>query len=108
LISGIAWVGELIERAGGRDIFPELKSKCAAMERTVSSEQVRAANPEIIFASWCGKPVQPDEISTRPGWAELAAVRAGRIHEIPGEDILQPGFRLVHGYELMKKIIGRQ
>ena len=108
LISGIAWVGELIERAGGRDIFPELKSKRAAMERKVSPEQVCAANPEIIFASWCGKPVQPHEISTRPGWAELVAVRAGRIHEIPGEDILQPGFRLVHGYELMKKVIGRQ
>jgi iron complex transport system substrate-binding protein len=56
LISGISWVGELIARAGGADVFPELKSKRAAQERVVTPEQVRHANPEIIFASWCGKP----------------------------------------------------
>jgi iron complex transport system substrate-binding protein len=103
-ITGIAWVSELIERAGGEDIFSELRTKRAAPERVVSSEQICRAKPEIIFASWCGKPVQPTAISSRPGWAELSAIRTGRIHEIPGEDILQPGFRLVHGYERLKEI----
>jgi iron complex transport system substrate-binding protein len=106
-ITGIAWAGELIERAGGNDIFANLRTKRAAQERIVSTEQILRADPEIIFASWCGKPVQPAEISSRPGWSELAAVRAGRIYEIPGEDILQPGFRLVCGYEQMKKVIGQ-
>jgi len=32
-------------------------------------------------------------------------VRENRIHEIPGEDILQPGFRLVYGYEKMKRLL---
>lgn len=105
LITGIGWVGELIERAGGDDIFAGLRTKRAAPERVVSSEQVCCANPEIIFASWCGKPVQSAAISSRPGWTELAAVRAGRIYEIPGEDILQPGFRLIHGYERLKEVI---
>jgi len=104
-ITGIGWVGELIERAGGNDIFVGLRTKRAAPERVVSSEQILRANPEIIFASWCGKPVQPAAIASRPGWAEMAAVRAGRIYEIPGEDILQPGFRLVHGYERLKEVI---
>jgi len=108
LISGIAWVSELIERAGGQDVFAGMRSKRSARERAVLPEQVRAANPEIIFASWCGKPVERAEISARHGWPELAAVRAGRIYEIPGEDILQPGFRLVQGYERMKIIIGRR
>ena len=103
LISGIAWVGELIERAGGGDIFPDLRTKRAAPERVVSSEQVCHANPEIIFASWCGKPVQVAEITSRPGWKDLAAVRANQIYEIPGEDILEPGFRLVHGFERIKQ-----
>ena len=105
LITGIGWVGELIERAGGDDIFASLRSKRAAPERVVSSEQICRANPEIIFASWCGKPVDVSAIASRPGWAEMAAVRSGRIYEIPGADILQPGFRLVHGYERLKKII---
>lgn len=104
-ITGIGWVGELIERAGGDDIFAGLRTKRAAAERIVSSEQICRANPEIIFASWCGKPVQSTAISSRPGWAELTAVRNRHIYEIPGEDILQPGFRLVHGYERLKEII---
>jgi len=105
LITGIGWVGELIERAGGDDIFAQLRTERAAPQRVVSSEKVRSADPEIILASWCGKPVQAAAISTRPGWAEIAAVRTGRIYEIQGEDILQPGFRLVYGYERLKERI---
>jgi iron complex transport system substrate-binding protein len=105
LISGIGWVGELIERAGGDDVFARLRTCRAAAERVVSSEQVCSAAPEIILASWCGKPVRSDAICSRPGWAGLPAVRSDRIYEIPGEDILQPGFRLVHGYERLKAII---
>ena len=108
LISGIGWVSELIERAGGKDIFAGLSSKRIARDRTVLPEQVCAANPEIILASWCGKPFAPSEISNRSGWSNLAAVGTGQIHEIPGEDILQPGFRLVYGYERIKKIIGQR
>ena len=103
MISGIAWVSELIERAGGEDIFPELKSKRAAMERVVSPEQICAANPEIIFASWCGKPVNISEIASRPGWEKLSAVRHRRIYEISGDDILQPGFRLIYGFQKIKQ-----
>lgn len=108
LISGIGWVGELIERAGGRDVFAELRKNRGARDRVVLPEQVRAANPEIIFASWCGKPVDADAISRRAGWEEIAAIRAGRIYEIPGEDILQPGFRLLLGYERLRRVIGEQ
>jgi iron complex transport system substrate-binding protein len=104
-ISGIAWVSELIERAGGEDIFAELRSKRAAPERVVTSEQICRANPEIIFASWCGKPVEAATVMARPGWSGLAAVRAGQIHEIPSEDILQPGFRLVNGYARLKALM---
>jgi iron complex transport system substrate-binding protein len=105
LIAGIAWVSELIERAGGRDAFAELRSRRAALERVVTPGRVCWANPEIIFASWCGKPVKTSAIAERPGWNNVAAVRHHRIHEIPGEDILQPGFRLVFGYERMKELI---
>jgi iron complex transport system substrate-binding protein len=102
LVSGIGWVGELIGRAGGDDIFPGLQDRRAARKRVVSPAQVCAGRPEIIFASWCGKALQTAEITSRPGWDDLVAVRSGRIHEIPGEDILQPGFRLIHGFRLMK------
>ncbi|HWD92364.1 MAG TPA: ABC transporter substrate-binding protein [Verrucomicrobiae bacterium] len=106
LISGIGWVGELIERAGGTDVFAELGKNRAARDRVVLPEQVCRANPEIILASWCGKPVDTAAISSRAGWAEIAAVREKRIYEIPGEDILQPGFRLIYGYDRLREILG--
>jgi iron complex transport system substrate-binding protein len=107
-ITGIGWVGELIERAGGNDIFADLRAQRAAPQRVVSSEQICRADPEIIVASWCGKPVQSAAISSRPGWAKLAAVCARRIYEIPGDDILQPGFRLVNGYERLKELLRQE
>lgn len=103
LITGIAWVSELIERAGGEDVFAALRDKPAAPDRTLTPEKILSADPEIIFTSWCGKPFRPDEIVARPGWGRLPAVRANRIHEIPGADILQPGFRLVYGYDQIKR-----
>jgi len=108
LISGIGWVGELIGLAGGADIFAGLGKNRAARDRVVSPEEIRRANPEIILASWCGKPVEASAISSRSGWEEITAVREGRIYEIPGEDILQPGFRLVYGYERLRKIVGQK
>jgi iron complex transport system substrate-binding protein len=104
LVTGIAWVSELIERAGGKDVFAEMRTKGAAMERVVLPEQVCLRAPDIILASWCGRAVQIGEIKRRPGWDKLAAVRNERIYELAGGDILQPGFRLVEGYERMKEL----
>ena len=81
LITGIAWVGELIERAGGQNVFGELHKKSAASDRIVTFESVVQANPEIIFASWCGKPVCPNEIAARPGWENITAIREKRVYE---------------------------
>jgi iron complex transport system substrate-binding protein len=102
LICGIAWISELIERAGGADSFAELRGKKSASEREVSREEVLRRDPEIILASWCGQRVRVAQIANRPQWKNLTAVRHGRIREIPGADILQPGFRLVYGYERIK------
>lgn len=91
LISGIGWVSELIEIAGGRDIFAHLSRNKAAKDRFVTGEEVIAANPDLILASWCGKKVRPEKIAARPGWEEIPAVREGRILEIKSPLILQPG-----------------
>ena len=55
MISGIAWVSELVELAGGTEIFPERARSSLATGRIIASgEEVIAAAPEIIFGSWCG------------------------------------------------------
>jgi iron complex transport system substrate-binding protein len=91
LISGIGWVSELIEIAGGEDILPKLRFQQAAKNRIISPDIVRAAAPDVILASWCGKKVVADRIRNRPGWSEIPAVRHDRIVEIKSPLILQPG-----------------
>ena len=91
LISGIGWVSELIEIAGGEDILPKLRFQQAAKDRIILPDVVRAAAPDVILASWCGKKVVPDKIRKRPGWNEIPAVRNDRIVEIKSPLILQPG-----------------
>ena len=106
MITGIGWISELIERAGGSDIFAELRREKAAQARTIAPEEVVARQPDIIFASWCGKPVQPGEITGRCGWDQIPAVRNGRVFEIPSDQILQSGPALAQGYEFLKREIG--
>lgn len=91
MISGIGWVSDLIEIAGGQDAFPELATKDKARDRFVTSDQVIAAAPDIIIGSWCGKKVRPEKIAARPGWDAIPAVRDNRIFEIKSPLILQPG-----------------
>jgi len=91
MISGIGWVSELIEIAGGTDIFADLSGQAAAKDRIVTSAEVVARRPDVILASWCGKKVRRDSFKAREGWADLPAVAAGRIVEIKSPLILQPG-----------------
>lgn len=105
IISGIEWVEELIEIAGGQTLFPELRKQRKAEGRVVDWAAVVQRNPEVIFASWCGMKVKREEIGSRPGSDRTAAVRRGHVFEIPSSIILQPGaaavtegVRLLHAY----------
>lgn len=91
LISGIRWVEELVEIAGGECVFPELNDKRLAKDRIVLPAEVARRNPDLILASWCGKKVRTSVISSREGWDSVTAVRGGHIYEIPSTYILQPG-----------------
>jgi iron complex transport system substrate-binding protein len=91
LISGIRWVEELVEIAGGAPIFPELSGCGLAKDRIVDPTEVARRDPEVIFASWCGKKMRKATIQNRPGWDHVTAVREDRIFEIKSTYILQPG-----------------
>jgi iron complex transport system substrate-binding protein len=91
LISGIRWVEELVSIAGGDPLFPELARCGLAKDRIVDPAEVARRNPEIIFASWCGKKMKKATIQNRPGWDRIAAVRDDHIFEIKSTYILQPG-----------------
>ena len=107
MISGIRWVAELIEVAGGIDVFPALSQCKSARDRIVTAETVIAARPDIIVGSWCGKKFVPAKVAARPGFAEIPAVRTGWLREIKSPLILQPGpAALTDGLDALAQIIG--
>ena len=96
MISAIGWVGELIELCGGLDVFSPRRGP-ASRDRVVTSEEVIAAAPELIVASWCGKPVDLGAIRSRPGWEKIPAVQGNYLFALDSDGVLQPGPRLLRG-----------
>jgi iron complex transport system substrate-binding protein len=99
-------VSELVEAAGGVDVFKELSSNKSAKERIVTPEHVIAAKPDIVIGSWCGKKFQPAKFAIRPGFEALPAVRDGFLREVKSTLILQPGpAALTDGLEALTRIV---
>lgn len=108
LISGIRWVEELVEIAGGEPIFPELRDAKLGKDRIVSPDAVISRQPEVIIASWCGKPVRREQIASREGWQDVPAVRNGHVYAIKSALILQPGpASLTDGVRRLHQIISQ-
>jgi iron complex transport system substrate-binding protein len=108
LISGIRWVEELVEIAGGEVLFPELRTCGKAKDRVVDAAEVVARDPEVILASWCGMKVKTGQIRERAGWPSTSAVRNGHVYEIPSGCILQPGpASLTEGVRQLHAILAR-
>jgi iron complex transport system substrate-binding protein len=108
LISAIGWVSELVEIAGGIDIFADLKNQGAAKDRIVRMEEVVERAPELIIGSWCGKKFRPERVAARPSFAQIPAVQHEDVYEIKSSLILQPGpAALTDGLAELEKIIQR-
>jgi iron complex transport system substrate-binding protein len=106
MISGIGWVSELIEAAGGIDIFADRASNKSAKDRIVTIEEIIRREPDIIVGSWCGKKFRPDKVANRPGFDRIPAVQRGAVHEIKSPLILQPGpAALTEGLAALQAII---
>jgi iron complex transport system substrate-binding protein len=113
LISGIRWVDELIEVAGGDPVFPELRTQQSAKDRIVNPADVIARDPQVIIGSWCGRQVKKNLIRAREGWTNISAVRDDQLYEIKSTYILQPGpaaltegLRQLHA--ILAHVVGRE
>jgi len=101
------WVPELVEMAGGVNLFGEAGKHSPWM----SWEQLVAADPEVIVVMPCGwDPARtaPEMhwLTDRPEWARLRAVRNGRVHLTDGNQYFnRPGPRLVESLEILATIL---
>jgi iron complex transport system substrate-binding protein len=106
LISGIGWVSELVEIAGGIDIFADRRNQSAAKDRVVTVEEVVARAPDLIIGSWCGKKFRPERVVVRAGFGQIPTVRHQHLYEIKSSFILQPGpAALTDGLTELQRII---
>jgi iron complex transport system substrate-binding protein len=108
MISAIAWVSELIEVAGGIDIFADRAGGKSARTRIVTAEEIIVREPDIIIGSWCGKKFRPEKVAARSGFERLPAVRNAALYEIRSPIILQPGpAALTAGLSALQTIMER-
>ncbi len=101
------WMPELIEAAGGRELFGTV----GAHSPWTTWEQMRAADPETIVILPCGFDLartRDEAASLRelPGWADLRAVREGRVAITDGHQYFnRPGPRLAESTEILAEIL---
>jgi iron complex transport system substrate-binding protein len=106
LISAIGWVSELIDIAGGVDIFADRANQAAAKDRVVTMEEVVTREPELIIGSWCGKKFRPERVMARAGFDRTPAVQRQDVYEIKSSLILQPvPAALTDGLDELRSII---
>ena len=107
LISGIRWVAELVEIAGGIDCFPDLSCEPLGKDRIlVDPLEVVRRKPDIFIASWCGRKFREEQVRARTGWETVPALQNDDLYEIKSPLILQPGpAALTDGLEALVHII---
>ena len=107
IISGIQWVGEIIQIAGGDECFPELSRESLGKNRIIADPlEVAKRKPDIVLGSWCGRKFRPDHVYGREGWEHVPAVNNRQVFEIKSANILQPGpAALTDGLDQVKGII---
>ncbi len=90
------FIDDLVRRGGGRNLFADLGGW-----PQVAPEAVIRRDPEIILLTYPGR----RRLVTRPGWAQVTAVRRGRVHELDADLVSRPGPRLVDGLERIAHIL---
>lgn len=101
------WVPELVELAGGINLFGEAGKHAPWM----TWEQLREADPDVIVFMPCGYDLERTRqdvplLEAKPGWGELKAVRSGRVYVTDGNQYFnRPGPRLVESLEILGELL---
>ncbi len=101
------WTPELVAYAGGKNIFGEIGQHSPWL----TWEKLQAADPAVIVLSPCGYTLERTMedvplLQRHPAWANLQAVRNGRVFAIDGNQYInRSGPRLVESAELLARVI---
>jgi iron complex transport system substrate-binding protein len=97
-VRAATYTADAVALAGGANVFAGLGGITQ-----VSAEAVLRADPDVILVARDG--FDPARLARRPGWADLRALRDGRVHAVPRALLLIPGPRVVAGVERMAGLL---
>lgn len=101
------WVPELVEIAGGRVMLGEAGRHSGYFE----FERMIEADPDVIAVMPCGFDIprtaaEMPPLAAQPGWADLSAVRNGRVFLTDGNQYFnRPGPRIVESAEILAELL---
>ena len=95
------FVDQLLAMAKGKNAAAGLKSAWAQ----ISQEELLVQNPQIILLGDGAYGVTSAQITSRPGWSAMAAVKDGKIYTFDDNLVSRPGPRLVDGLETLAKLL---
>ena len=95
------FVDQLITRAGGFNVGSSLQGEWAQ----ISSEQLVAANPDIILLGDALYGITPESVKARPVWNSIKAVADDKIYPFNPDTATRPGPRLVDALEEMARLL---
>jgi iron complex transport system substrate-binding protein len=107
LMAGGNWMPELIEAAGGHNLFGAAGQHSDWMQW----EELRAADPDAIVVAPCGYDLarcleELPLLQSKPGWGSLAAVRSARVYFADGNAYFnRPGPRLADSTEILAEML---
>lgn len=107
LMSAGNWMPELVERAGGVNLFGESGRHSGSLQW----ETLREADPEVLLIFPCGFSIAQtlrdmDKLTERAGWPDLRAVRTGDVFIMDGNHFFnRPGPRLVDSLRIIAEIL---
>lgn len=99
LIHSQLWVAELVEAAGGTFL--------GVPGKQTTSEEIIAADPEVIITAWCGAGdrVPLEKIIPQRGWQQMRAAKTGQVYCINDEYLNTPATTLLHGLNALAAAI---
>jgi iron complex transport system substrate-binding protein len=96
------FVGQLVEVAGGRNVFGDLPQ----FYPQISVEEILHRDPDIIIRPTTHPgTTRLAALRAKPGWRDLSAVRAGRVHEIDVDLYNRPGITVGRAARGLARII---
>lgn len=101
------WSPELVTLAGGQEVV----SQPGQRSRTLTWDEVVAAQPEVLVIACCGYTIERTRqdlpiLEAQPGWSDLPCVRSKRVHIVDGSAYFsRPGPRLVDSLEILAELL---